>query len=103
MLEGITRSQQMAVHCGSGPTGVACTSTGDTRPSGTVSDLSRVSKACWIVSKKGDLQNDKLGVCGPHGNTGASCMLMPTIQVSHLGATAASGRSTLQLGWSTGA
>ena len=63
----------------------ARTSPGDTRLSATLSDLRMVWKASEVASKKAHLQNDKLGVCWPHGNTGASCVEMRRVPVSLLG------------------
>lgn len=64
----------MAVPGESLPTGVAHTSPGVTRLSTMLSDLSNLWKACVVASKKARLQIDKLGVCWPHRNTGASCV-----------------------------
>ena len=64
----------MAVHGESLPTGMVHTSPGVTRLSAVLSDFSNVWNRCEVASKKAHLQDDKLGVCWPHGNTGASCV-----------------------------
>jgi len=63
----------MAVRGESLQTGVAHTSPGVTRLLAMLSDFSNVWNSCEVASKRAHLQNDKLGVCWPQTNTGASC------------------------------